>query len=176
MSFLSRIREFGPLKFLISKATTGGLTLRAQQEQLDYYRAAVLLHGHTWFEKNVSNEDNKRVYKVPTESEIEGFYSDVDKMSPKAIKLLVQNSVDQQLRKMFKELDDHSTGVEKMNKRRHVSQTVEPFLTLQEGVGFELECRDSKIPTAGTVCWIFSVNETSRVNWCVNASSDCISF
>ena len=157
MSFLSRIREFGPLKYLISKATAGGLTLRAQQEQLDYYRAAVLLQGHSWFEKNVANEENKRVYKVPSESDIEGFYSDVDQMSPKAIRQLVQKSIDLQLRKMFSELDAHSSSVEKMNQRRHISQPVESFLSLQESVGFELECRDSKIPTAGTVRTLFPV-------------------
>ena len=151
MSFFSRVRDFGPLKFLMSKTVTAGATQRVQQEQLDLYRAAVLLRGHDWFVQNSAKEGGSQISVQPTEADIERFYHDIDQLRPKAVQSLVQKSVDLQLRNMFSKLDDYATAIGKMKERRHHSQPIEPFTTLRESLGFELKCKTSSIPNAGLV-------------------------
>lgn len=151
MSFFSRVRDFGPLKFLMSKTVPVGATQRVQQEQLDLYRAAVLLKGYDWFEHRSANKDDGQASVQPSEADIEHFYYEIDKLRPKAVQSLVQRSVDLQLRKMFSKLDDYAIGLEKMKGRRHHSQPIEPFSTLRESLGFELKCKASSIPNAGMV-------------------------
>jgi hypothetical protein len=151
MSFFSKVRDFGPLKFLMSKTVPSGATQRVQQEQLDLYRAAVLLKGHEWFAKNSTKEVDSQVSVQPSEADIEKFYHDIDQLRPKAIQSLVQRSVDLQLRNMFSKLDDYSNAVAKMKERRHHSQPIEPLTTLRESLGFELKCKTSSIANAGMV-------------------------
>ena len=148
MNFISRFRDFGPVKYLMGKTVVEGATLRAQQEQLDMYRAAVLLKGHHWFAENASIEGNVRVYKQPEQSDIEKFYSDVDVMLPKAIQALVQRSIDAQIKDMFTKIHVAQSATEKL---KDVSQSTEPSSALMESLGFELDCRESNIPNAGKV-------------------------
>ena len=165
MSFISRFRDFGPLKFLMSKTLPAGASSRIQQEQLDLYRAAVLLKGYDWFKQNSIKEAESQLSAQPSPADIETFYDDIDQMRPKAIQSLVQLSVDKQLREMFSKVDTYSTAMSKMKERRHHSQPIEPFSTLRESHGFELKCKTSSIPNAGMVrkddinrlmlCWQF---------------------
>ena len=151
MNFISRFRDFGPVKYLMGKTVVEGATLRAQQEQLDMYRAAVLLKGHHWFTENASSEGNVRVYKQPEQSDVEKFYTDIDCMLPKAIQALVQRSIDAQIRDMFSKIHAAQIATENKEKLQDGSQSTELSSTLLDSLGFELECRESKIPNAGKV-------------------------
>jgi hypothetical protein len=161
MSFISRFRDFGPLKYLMSKTVVEGATLRAQQEQLDMYRAAVLLKGHDWFTQNVSTEGNVRVYKQPEQEDVEKFYADVDCMLPKAIQALVQRSIDTQIRDMFTKIYEAQSATPKVETSEDESQSTQPSSALLDSLGFELECRESKIPNAGKVIVLKSASVVS---------------
>ena len=135
----------------MSKTVVEGATLRAQQEQLDMYRAAVLLKGHEWFTQNVSTEGNVRVYKQPEQADVEKFYTDVDCMLPKAIQALVQRSIDTQIKDMFTKIYEAQSATPKVETSEDASQSTQPSSALLDSLGFELECRESKIPNAGKV-------------------------
>ena len=164
MSFISRFRDFGPVKYLMSKTVVEGATLRAQQEQLDMYRAAVLLKGHDWFTQNVSTEGNIRVYKQPEQSDVEKFYTDVDCMLPKAIQALVQRSIDTQIRDMFTKIHAAQSATPKVETSEDNSQSIQPSSALLDSLGFELECRESKIPNAGKVIVLKSASVLSLIS------------
>ena len=144
------MRAVGPINYFLGMVAKKADSQRLQQEHVDLARAAVLLKGFTWFQNNSSIIDNQRVYKEPPPVEIERFFTEVDRMSPKAVKALVQKSVEEQVVRMFR----------KMQEREDAE--AEKALSLTETIGYEVECRESTIYRAGQVTYFELHNYTVR--------------
>jgi hypothetical protein len=117
-----------------------GLSPKAQQENIDLYRTAVLLNCYKWHQTNSGQ---------PSPKDVEAFYDSVDKLgNEKVIKKSVQKLIEQQVTNMMQKVDTYTVAIEEIvdRKGRPTSNAKRPRLL--DTMGFELDCRESTIPTA----------------------------
>ena len=154
-SFISRLPK--PLQSILRPLLMGN-TPRKQQEQIDLYRAAVLLKGHAWHHAvrhSRGAADNS--IQLLSQDDVDGFYREVDSLTAKEIAASVHKSLETQIIAMLRDVDTYSSTIEKAiagagssslaNRGGDVGSTAKS--TMFDAVGFKLEVRDSTIPGAG---------------------------
>ena len=156
MNFITKMRAVGPVNYILGFVAKSVESQRVQQEHVDLARAAVLLKGFSWLQSNCTTEDNKKVYAVPQPDQIEKFFSDVDKMTPKAVKSLVQKSVESQVVEMFRKIYEREQALNGFEgdadgEGAVKKQAAQDVKSLEESFGYEVECKESTIFRAGQV-------------------------
>ena len=156
MNFITKMRAVGPVNYILGFVAKSVESQRVQQEHVDLARAAVLLKGFSWLQGNYKTEDNKRVYAQPQPHQIEKFFDDVDKLAPKAVKSLVQKSVETQVIEMFRKISERDRAMNGYEGDADGEGAVpkaaaKDIKSLQDTFGFEVECKESTIFRAGQV-------------------------
>lgn len=157
MNFLSRLVQSGPLKSILKPLLTG-ISPKKQQEQIDLYRAAVLLKGHHWHEVAHQQEaSGHHVSKSLSQDDVDRFYREVDSWTTKEIKANVHKSIEKQIISMLRHVDTYSSTIEKAiagagssslaSRGGDVGSTAKSAMF--NAVGFELDLRTSTIADAG---------------------------
>jgi hypothetical protein len=143
MSFLTRLANNPQLKALL-KPFFPGLSLKSQQEQIDLYRATVLLKCFEWYKSHPNQQ--------PTHEESESFYETVNRIGDaSAIKRAAQVMLDKQVVDIFRKVDDYTTAtLEKPPQQQRNSKGLDQNRpSLLKMLGYELQCRTSTIPASG---------------------------
>ena len=155
MNFISRLAEFGPMKRILKPLLGAGITPKLQQEQVDFYRAAVLLKGHAWHKSRDATVATTTA--VPTQEDVDRFYREVDAMSSKDIKASVSKALEAQVTEMLRHVDTYSSSIEKAiagagssslaSRGGDVGTTAKA--TLLHARGYDVEVRTSSVAGAG---------------------------
>lgn len=148
MTFLTKLINNPSVQRLVRAIAPKPQTIK--QETIDLYNASIALRSYDFFTSSVVNK--------PSATDIEGFYSFADDLEKKDdLRQYVQDSIETQTLSMFRKLESYADSLEKVMDRRSRSSSLPPK-TLAQLVGFELECKLSKLPSGRNCRYFYNEN------------------
>jgi len=150
MGLLDRLSSLTPVRAVVNMLS-GRVRLK---DSVDMRRAAVLMEGYAWFQKQTGQGSGA---PVPTEDEVVSFFQKAEDMSDGQRRVWVHEQVTEQVIAMFKCLDEysaqltqHTAGSSGAMTRSQVGGQHDWAPTLlMEQYGFALHIKESSIPSAG---------------------------
>ena len=161
-SYFHKLLGIKPLKSIFkSLESFTKISPKSQQDQIDLYRACILLNGHDWYLKRKSlsitttsfNSNSLTLQEdyTPTQLDVNKILAYVDSMSASEVRGNVQKLLEKQISNILREIHENNSSDENVDENDVVGGRLDKIVDrskLIDRLGFELECRQSSISDA----------------------------